>query len=353
MIDYTAPRTEWVDFEILDNDELLLGTLDRVTGGNLEWSTQATIRTGGRVELTAPQKGGIDWLKVRIRITYRMRVGDDEASWPLGVYLPATPAAKHSSTSTDLPVELYDKLLILHEDAYPESIGFPDGTVVSTTVDQLITQTGEPNRWIEPGSETLRNPMVFEPGTTRLQVINALLDSAGYGALWCDGAGQFRAEKYRPPAARPLAWTFAPGQRAVHVDEVDVDADYFAVPNRLVLIARSDGDRAPLTSTRTLDQLLPDSMFTHANRGRWVTRVDSDVEASSQAVLDGLCERRLLGAVDITRTARIRHAMLPLGLGDRIQIDGVPQISEAVITQMTLPLTAGGLCQSTLRGISG
>lgn len=356
MSEWTGPREERYEVEILDRSDRVLGTLDGVEGGSLEQSIYNTIRGTGTLDLTATAQT-VDWLNVRLRITYHMTTPHGETRWPLGVYLPATPQRIHSATSVGMTARLYDKLLILHEDSYGESVTIPAGASIAGAVDDLITATGELNRYVEPDAATLRAAMTFEPGTTRLQVINALLDAGGYSALWCDGHGQYRAEKYVPPMQRGLAWAFTSGEAAIHTPSFLVDEDYFSVPNRWTLIGRAEGDVPALVSTRTLDALLPGSRFTHAARGRWISRVDEGVEASSQTVLDGMCERRLLAAANITRSVEIDHAMLPLLLNARVSfVDAstVPvDLAAATVTQMTIPLTPGGLVRSTLRGVIG
>ena len=166
-----------------------------------------------------------------------------------------------------------------------------------------------------------------------------------------------RAEKYRPPAQRGLAWEFASGEASIHSPSFTLDDDYFSVPNRWTLVSRTDGDTPALTSTRTLDALQPTSRFTQANRGRWISRVDIDVEAASQAVLDAMCERRLLDAAAVTRSVTISHAMLPLQLNQRVTfVDGSTELVDlgsATITQATIPLTPGNLMRTTLRGVTG
>ena len=353
---YTLPRREAYLVEMLDRDDRLLGTLDGVEGGTLDWSIYQTIRTTGVLDMTATSQQ-IDWLTTRLRITYRMETAEGTLSWPLGVYLPAVPQRQHSATSVSGPVQLFDKLLILREDSYGESVTIAAGASITGTVDDLITATGETNRYIEPDLAVLRNPMTFEPGTTRLQIINALLEAAGYSALWCDGWGQYRAERYRPPAQRGLAWEFASGEASIHSPAFTLDDDYFSVPNRWTLVSRTDGDTPALTSTRTLDALQPTSRFTQANRGRWISRVDIDVEAASQSVLDAMCERRLLDAAAVTRSVTISHAMLPLQLNQRVTFADTStelvELGNATITQTTIPLTPGGLMRTTLRGVTG
>lgn len=352
----SLPREESYSYDLLDRSDRLIGTLDGVEGGVIEQSIYSTIRTGGRLDLTLTEQArSIDWLNVRIRPTIAVTTARGVQSWPLGVFIPAAPTRQHGDTAVAMPVELYDKLLILHEDTYQVSKSVAAGALVESNVSDVITATGEYNVNIESSGVTLRNAMVFGPGTSRLQVCNALLEAAGYGSLWVDGAGQFRAERYVPPMQRGLAHEFASGEASIHTPDFTWDEDYFSVPNRMTLIARTDGDTAALTSTRTLDTLLPGSRFTYAARGRWLSRVETDVEAASQAVLDAMCERKLLAAADVTRTVEISHGMIPLALNARVTFaddSTVPvSLGSATVTQQRITLTPGALAVTTLRGV--
>lgn len=346
-------RVETYSYELLNRREESLGPLDGVTGGTLDSSIYEAIRTVGRIVYHGAPR---DWLTSRIRITYAATEDGQTRSWPLGVYLPAAPQRVHGDGDVTTPLSLYDKLLILHEDRFGTTYTVPGGANAVDHCLDVVRGSGETNVVIPANPATVRNDLVFDPGTSRLQVVNAVLDAIGYTSLWCDGNGQYRAEPYTEPMARPLALDLTSGAKAVHLPSFDVSNNTAEVPNRLTLISRTDGDAPALVSTLSLDEVAPDHPLTIAKRGRVVSRVDQDVEAASQAALDALCRRRLLTAANLSQTLEVRHAMAPLTLNDRVRFrdDASGELVEAMCTlvKQTIELTPGVLVRSTLRGVS-
>ena len=345
---------EHFSYTLLDNEENVIGPLDGISeGGEIKRSIFTTIRTGGQITYTGP---ALDWLLYRVKITL-IRTYDDGTQWiePLGLFIPGNAQKSHVDGYVSTPLELYDKLLILHEDAIEQTLTVPESAYVEDSVRAIIAATGETNVWIEPSGVLLRNALVFEAGTSRLEIVNTVLEAGGYMAVYCDGNGQYRAEVSRAPQSRPEAHRFVAGANSMHLATFDREQDFFTVPNKLILISRTDGDVPALVSTRTLDQLAPESPLTRANRGRWVTQVEHDVEAASQAILDSICERRLLSSANVGQQVVIAHAHLPVYLNNRVFFsnDTSGELVElsATITKQDFVLTPGELVTSTLRGI--
>jgi len=67
-----------------------------------------------------------------------------------------------------------------------------------------------------------------------MQVVNGLLASVYYWAIWCDQDGAFRSGPYVTPAKRSPEWVFAVGDLALGVvaDDRVVTSDVWGVPNQ-------------------------------------------------------------------------------------------------------------------------
>src|SRR5699024_6814429 len=105
----------------------------------------------------------------------------------------------------------------------------PAGASVVGVVRDLIAEAGESTAAIGDDSATLTSAMMWEAGTTRLRIINDLLDAAGFFSLWVDHAGQYRVTRYVPPAQRPPMYEavapFEAGPSSVMSPEFTVDRD--------------------------------------------------------------------------------------------------------------------------------
>lgn len=341
-------RSESWRWDLLDLNDNRIGTLTQVSGGNLEFSVHNTIRGGG--SLTWNGRNAPDWLLCRVQPWYSVSLGNGEVSeWPLGVFIPAAPVASYGDDGPTVTVELYDKLLVLSQDMVERTYTVAAGVTVTTAVRNLITGAGEEKTAIQDSSETLSTAMVWEAGTTKLQIINDLLASINYFALWVDGYGTYRGTPYVAPGDRGTAFEFLDDQYSIYSPDFTHDQDTFNVPNKVILVSTTDGEAEALSATATNQD--PDDQFSYVNRGRWLTHFQSDVEATSQTVLNAIAERRLKELADVSSTFEISFAHIPLELNDMIRLRrGTEDIDiRATIQSLRVETSVGALVQATVR----
>ncbi len=345
----TASRQAWWEITLLDSADRVIGPLRGVTGGTITLSANTRLRASG--SLTIQDTGqDVNWLTDRVRVVYRAR--DRRArsmTWPVGVFLMSAPTAAHTSAGTSRDVDLSSRLAVLDEDCLEASTTLPAGRRVTDAVEALIASTGEDGVSITPSDRTLASAMVWEAGTPVLTVINDLLDSANYFSLHPDGDGVLTAAPYVRPAARPVAWAFTAGEAAIHSADWSRDQDTAAVPNRVVLVGQGNGDTPALVATA--ENTDPASPFSREARGRWITHTETGVEASTQAVLDGLARRRLIDLSTPTATIQAAHLPLPLAPNDRVTWDTAGHAATATIQEIKADLTATSLCTTKLREV--
>ena len=349
----TSGQQIWVDdFRVFEGDatqseyttESTVSKLDGVTGARVEHNVNAQIRGG--LSLSMRDTGqDIDWASVRFRPWVRV----NDLTWPLGVFLPASPSLSHDEYGRAWEVPCLDKTSILDQDVVTTSYSVPVGTVVTERVDEIIRMAGESGASITPSDLTTRSPMVWEAGTTLLRIVNDLLESINYFSVWADRRGAFRAEPYYRPQDRKVAATFASGEYAIHSPKWSRAQDIAGVPNRVVLIVEGDDENPGMTST--LDNLDPASPYSIPSRGRVVSRVYTGVEAADQETLDALAARYLLNASTPSATLSVEHAQVPLDGNDvvRFASDGVDTF--AVVEGWQVDLDPGALMGGTWREV--
>lgn len=338
---------------------------------NISFSPDAevpTVATDVMFAVVVTHEQIADWLNVRIRPMIRIARlggGDDPAGRlvPAGVFLCAAPVEEWTATGLKRLVELTDKLSILDQDI---ASGDPAGLTAYTAlaganiidlVTDLIGETGERYPAIQPDIKVLTSPLVWDIGTTRLKVINDLLDAAGYFSLWCDGYGQYQATVYQTPAARtPVYESIAPfsdGPGSLMAPEWTRDRDIYSVPNRVLVVSQGDGTTAALTSIATnMDALSP---YSFPSRGRWITDVEIGVEAITQSALDTIAAARLSAATSVTNQITLKHILLPdLHINSVIHFvnpdSGLDIYCYVVAT--SIPMDPTALCTTTMRVVA-
>ncbi len=307
-------RAERFRYELLDRFDNFLGEITTVLTAQVTANVFNTIRTGGIIELW--ETGEINYYSDRIRIMYGLLVNGAWVEWPLGVFLLGSSGRHTDGKSVLRRIECYDKLIILHQDILDTSYTVAEGVKVTAAVRTVIQGAGETKINITPSEEELPVAKTWPPGTSRLQIVNDLLSSVNYFSLYVDGEGFYRGDPYVSLSQRPLVWTFADDKEGLYEPELNIDADFFSVPNKVILVV-SNPDQELLVSTVTNED--PSSPFSYQSRGRWITDFRESEEATSQAVLDSKAQRIMQEAQQVLEAVEYRHAWVPLALNEVVE----------------------------------
>lgn len=356
MSPITGHRESWWEWYVLDR---VTGArkypLSGVVPGSsqLDLNVNAGTRMSGTLKWTGPPEQMPDWDSVHLQPVYRAREagGAQEDLWPLGVFLPTTPGLSYQdSSSVSTTISIYDRTLILREDQIPVDLAYPVGTnPVAAVREQVLAATG-PDA-IPPAitetTETLRTAMFWPSGTSRLRIINDLLQTIDYFALWADYRGRYRSSPYVSPLRRPLEYVFESGARSIHRSDYTINRDMFKVPNQLIAISQSDGDTPGMLSVATNEN--PASRYSYQRRGRWISNTIEGVEATSQEVLDSIAQRRLEEASRVRATVEITHAPVLLEGHDLVEL-ARPGVHDSLTgTVQSITMKDDGLWTTVLR----
>jgi hypothetical protein len=336
------PRESFL-YELLDPFDNVLGRLDGVrSGGSLDWSTGADVRCSGSI----PYHG-----EIFIREERRVRVChiQDELTTPLITALVRIPDSDFDNTGMSGQLDLFDKTLILLEDNFGTSYAVAAGTNVISAVVAIIASTGIVKIAVEPSTALLSNGLVWEPNTPKLTIVNDLLAAANYWSVWADGLGVLRSSKYIPPDQRPIRHDFVDNYEGDYLPAFKRTWDRFSTPNRLILVAKSEGDVEGTSATATDED--PESPFSYLSRGRWITQTITDVEHAGN--LQELADRKLQEAQQVAETFEVTHPRGDYGLNDLVTFQNRKGITprRAVIQKQALKLETGGLITSTVRSL--
>lgn len=319
-------------FELLDAEDRPLGTLDGVTGGSSEIVTQSAL--GGSAQLEMDHRGQeLDWMSHRVQAIYSN--GTEE--WPVGTYLLNSPEEKHSDTTLSFDIGLLTKMNVISRDRLTARHSVPTGADIIPAVVDVLASTGEERFAVTESPLTLASGISWPAGTTKLRVINDLLQAAGYWSLWCDGGGLFRVEPYLNPESRPIAHRFEHGKDSLHLPDWSREQNLSDVPNRFLAIGVGDDENPPLIGVATNND--PASPFSVPTRGHvFSAEPEEGVEAATQEVIDQYAERRLRDLMNPVARLGVGHAMLPLEPNDLVEFvpeDGVRRLATVQRMSMT------------------
>lgn len=309
-------------FQLLDSEDRPLGALDGVTGGSAEVVAQSTL--GGSGSLALDHRQDIDWMSHRVQAVFH----DGVVSWPVGTFLLSSPTENHTAFGVTYDVGLLTKMNVIHEDTVEDRFSVAKDAAVIPAVVALIESTGETRVAVTDSDSTLTASLTWDAGTSKLTVINDLLQAAGYWSLWCDGSGLFRVEPYTNPADRPVAYTFEHGEASIHFPDWSRAQDHTSVPNRFIAVGQGDEDEPPLVGVATNED--PESPYSYQSRGRWITATEEGVEGDTQGVFDQYSARKLREAMAPVARLEVAHAMVnlpPNALVAFVPEDGVRRLA--------------------------
>ncbi len=321
--------------------------LNCVDSGSLDWSVFRQVRSGGSIKLIDPPD--VDWLSVRIRVSYVYRIPPgNEEEVVLGTYLVSAVDTKLSATGWETTVTLQDTITALVEDFVDSAVSYPAGTVVTDAVsEQLEASYVNSVLAVTESTAGLSVGMAWPAGTSRVKIVNDLLDAINYFAVWADELGTFRVQPYVPPNQRPVVWRFTADRTSVIRTDIDTDQDLHNVYNKVVLTSNSSNDPNSGFVGVAKDED-PNSPFSYPSRGRWVSKSKTGVKATSQQVIDDKAARLLNESRQVVRRDTIRGLWVPLDMHDNAQM---PDGSVMSLVERKINLSPGALVTYVFRKV--
>ena len=326
-------------YELLDNQDRFMGNLTNIAaGGSLDFSVSANVKGQGSISLTKTKD--IDWLHSRVRVSYNNE--------PLITAVPSIPSENYDSTSVTMEVDLLDKTSILAGDNFGGMYTVAAGTNIIAKVIEVIQSTGETKVAIDPSSLVLASAITWDANATKLNIVNDLLSAANYWSVWTNGLGYFRSYPYLAPSYRPVMHNFVDDAQGLYLPAFTRNYDPFNVPNRYVVLGKTDGGIEAVRKEAT-DTTLP---YGYPYRP-WLTTTEADVDYSDDATLQAIANRKLADAQQVTETFEFSHPFIKFGLNDVVTFTNSKLGTRtAVVQKQTYSLQTGGLVKSTIRSLN-
>lgn len=301
-------------YELLDETNMKLDDLANVESAKIEENWLADIKRTATFHLHETQY--IDYLSDRIRPWVRLHLppfGDDDwVEWSQGVFLLSTPTRSVTeSHHVHRDVDGYDLLQILADDKVPTRYVVTAGTLYTAAINALLPSAAN----VHASTLVVPTDLEWDPGTTKLAIVNDLLSTINYESLSVDEAGVFQVRAYQSPSTRGPEYTYADDQVGLMLPEVEQTLDLFSVPNQWTRVV-SQPDRTALSSTYTNTD--PGSLTSTVRRGRTITDFATVQDAADQATLDGIVARVAFEASQVYEAIDFRTGMMPIHSGNDV-----------------------------------
>lgn len=276
-----------------------------------------------------------------------------EGEWleySLGIFLLSSPEKVEQGNEVYRDIEAYDKSIILDEDKFTERYTIKSGTRYDLAIIKILKEARIDKYNIEETDKVLPNDSEFEPGVSKLEVINELLDAINFTPLWVDEWGYCTASRYIPPSERSADYEYLDDELSVIENGSSEELDLYNVPNRwLVTYENVDGgedDKIFLQSVyENTDWNSPTSIV---NRGRVIVDYRTIDEIADQDALDAYTKRiaeeasQIYGKIKFTTANMPFHSYMDI---IRIRNQTLEIDHDYTETSWKIPLETGGKMQ--------
>jgi hypothetical protein len=301
-------------YELLDDTNTKVADLGNVESCSVEQNWLADIKRTATFRLT--EVDYIDYLSDRIKPWVRLHLppfGDsDWVEWPQGVFVLSTPTRNANPVMhVSRDVAGYDLLQVLADDAVDSRYVVTAGTLYTDAVADLLPSAAN----IQASTLAVPVDLEWEPGKSKLLIVNNLLGAANYESLSVDENGLYEAQAYQSPRDRGPEYVYADDDDGLMLPDVDQTIDLFSVPNKWVRVL-SQPDREPLVSTYTNND--PASLTSTVRRARTITDFAEVHDAADQATLDAMVERLAFESSQVFEAIDFETALMPIHSGNDV-----------------------------------
>lgn len=298
-------------YELLDSTNTKVADLDNVLSGSIGYSSLADIKRTAKFRIR--DTGGINYLSDRIKPYVRLYLppygASDWVEWPQGVFLLSTPSRSSDSAGVVIrDVDGYDQLQIFADDLVDSRYTLAAGGSYTSAVTSLLAAVGVQYN-VAPSTLTAPTAREWDPGTSKLKIINEMLGTINYKSLVFDEDGVAQAQPYVSPSQRTEEYTYADDEDSVILPDVEQVMDLFTVANKWVLVV-SDPDRDALVGTYTNND--PGSLTSTIRRGRTIVDFRTEQDAPDQTTLDALAARLAFEASQVYEAISFSTALMPI-----------------------------------------
>lgn len=270
--------------------------------------------------------------------------------YPLGVFIPSTPRRNYGD-GIEYTVEAYDLTTILVEDCVIDRYFIAKGTNYIAAIEALMVSAGIVNVMSESTTAILPTDREFEIGTSKIEIINTLLEEINYNQVWVNSDGTFVLSKYRKPDAQNITITYRDDEMSVLGNPADTILDFYDVSNIFIAVVSNPELPAPLRSVYINDN--PVSALSTVRRGRnIVSQVYKPDVIENQPTLDDYIANIAFEKSQVYEEVNFETALMPFHENRDVLELRHPDFSGVYLeTAWTMELSAGGTMRHTVKKV--
>lgn len=273
-----------------------------------------------------------------VRAYIDARQGSERERVPVATFLVQTPRRTWDGSVASREAAGYSPLVELRQDMPPIGWTVAKGTNAVSAAGAICEAHCRAPVAMAADSSRLTEAVVADPADTWLDLVRALLDKAGMRVTVAPD-GTIGCEPACDAASLAPTWTFSDGEDSVLLPSMEVEVDWYEVPNA-VEVVYSDESRSLYARAENTDANSPLSV---PSRGRTVLYRETAPElpeSPTQADCKALAERLLRDKGSVERSATFTHGWVGNALGAGVRIarsrEGTECVAQTVRQVVTL-----------------
>jgi hypothetical protein len=263
---------------------------DDLVGGEVGRNSYNVLHGDASFKLTRELDWGAGLVRPYLLMSGYTPLGQVAARFNLGVYHLTVPSRVTGGEPWD--VGGFDMLLRL-DDPVGDAYAIAAGDSYLAKVEEILLGRGYTQYVINPLYAGTIAPTdrtwAFDDGLTWLTVVNDMLSSIGYSAVWSDWDGRLRIEPYVLPQMRAVEWTYDDAATTGMLDpQRTYQRDYTDAPNRWVIYRSNNiDDVAPVEGAGivTIQNDAIGDTSVAARGGRVITKVQGEDVADQGSLI--------------------------------------------------------------------
>lgn len=291
------------------------GEIDGITGCKVSENSLSSLKVKG--ELSYAWDPRIEDDLVRVYSDSELD-GETETVCHATLFL-TTPKTTHSPMSSPGTGSMFSVLWILQQNKISETLTVDVGMNLVAYAASLARGYGNNLRVVDTPSVAVSTTMhTWDAGTDYLEIINDLLEIAGYGSATVDAYGNVVMAPYVDPASRAVAVTFSDTEDSVSAPSFEAELDTYEVPN-VVCATCSNATTEPIKAIVENDD--PESPYSTVSRRKRIVRYETVSDIADEAALYAKAKELLMTGLSQVETVPIAHSYQPFEIGDAIMFD--------------------------------
>lgn len=333
----------------------------RADGSSVERNLDTTIKESA----TLAAVGSFDIGADLVRCYFCPQWADGySAEIAIGTWLPDTPKRDIDGESSTMTIDCSSRLQELDDDMFDGPITVDAGTNPVEAAASFVRECGLDVE-VDETDYTLSSAWTFgvsnnsgtessdtDQGSSKLDAINDLLDTAGFASASVDAMGTVQLRKYYAPSEKSPIWSFEEGANARFERSMTDERDISAIANVVRVVYTTD--EAEYIGIAVDDS--ETSEWSTVNRGRRIVASyeysdlpDGTTESTIQAYADAKAMTLLTTEQAPTRIVTFAHTYAPITLSDVVTVNfPTGSVSgDFSVRTMSMDLSGGGLRTQT------